>query len=152
VFTHLRREACPLVRYRTHDLARIVATSCPCGRCGPRIEPIGRSDDMIKVRGASIFPSAIESLLVAFGAPVTEHFRILLPNGERKFSTPLRLQVGLADQASPESSDALRLRLAEYLRDRLNVRTEVEFKQVADLGSALKGPMDRRNYFLDEVV
>lgn len=150
VFTHLRRQASPLVRYRTHDLARIVATSCVCGRCGPRIEPIGRSDDMIKVRGSSIFPSAIESLLVAFGAPVTENFRILLPNGERKFSTPLKVRVGLSEQLASQALEALRTRLENYLRDSLNVRTEVEFQPVSELGSALKGPMDRRNYFLDD--
>jgi phenylacetate-CoA ligase len=150
VFTHLRREACPLVRYRTHDLARITALQCTCGRTGPRIEPIGRSDDMIKVRGSSIFPSAVQSLLVTFGAPVTENFRILLPRGERKFSTPLKLVVGLSLVLAEDAVAPLRARLEAHLRDNLNARTEVSFVLSDDLGSALKGPMDRRNYFVDE--
>lgn len=149
VFTHLRRDACPLVRYRTHDLARITAVACACGRTGPRIEPIGRSDDMIKVRGASIFPSAIESLLVSFGAPVSENFRIVLPGGERKFSTPLKLIVGLSEAVPAADQADLAQRLAGHLRDSLNARTEVTFAAAGDLSGALKGPMDRRNYFID---
>jgi phenylacetate-CoA ligase len=149
VFTHLRRDACPLVRYRTHDLARITAVGCTCGRPGPRIEPIGRSDDMIKVRGASIFPSAIESLIVAFGEPLSENFRVVLPRGERKFSTPLKLVIGLAQPVEAEAQPALAEKVGAYLRDSLNARTEVSFVPAKELSAQVKGPMDRRNYFVD---
>lgn len=149
VFTHLKRDACPLVRYRTHDLARITAMECACGRHGPRIEPIGRSDDMIKVRGTNIFPSAVERILVEFGAPVSENFRIVLPGGERKFSSQLKLIVGINAAVEGEARTELAERLSTRMRDSLNVRTEISFVPAADLSTILKGPMDRKNYFVD---
>jgi phenylacetate-CoA ligase len=64
VITTLQKEAAPLIRYRTHDLTRIVTGECPCGSKYPRIDRIlGRTDDMIKVKGVNIFPGQIEDVL-----------------------------------------------------------------------------------------
>src|SRR6202012_4590199 len=110
----LSREVCPLVRYRTHDIVTFKEVRCSCGRLSPTIAPIGRSDDMLKVRGVNIFPSAIENLLTNFGAPVPENFRIVLKDGARKFSRPLKLVVGLADAPDGEDAQRLQSRLSEY--------------------------------------
>jgi phenylacetate-CoA ligase len=64
VITTLTKEGAPLVRYRTRDLTRIIPGVCPCGSRYPRIDRIlGRSDDMIKVKGVNIYPGQIEDLL-----------------------------------------------------------------------------------------
>lgn len=64
VITTLRKEGAPLIRYRTHDLSRIIPGDCGCGSKYPRIDIlIGRTDDMIKVKGVNIFPSQIEDML-----------------------------------------------------------------------------------------
>lgn len=66
VITTLEKEGAPLIRYRTHDLTRIIPESnpCPCGRSYPRIDVIlGRTDDMVKVKGVNIFPGQIEDIL-----------------------------------------------------------------------------------------
>ena len=64
VITTLRKQGAPLIRYRTHDLTRILTGSCPCGCKYPRIDSIlGRTDDMIKVKGVNIFPAQIEEML-----------------------------------------------------------------------------------------
>jgi phenylacetate-CoA ligase len=64
VITTLRKEGAPVIRYRTHDLTREVSGVCPCGSPYPRIDTlIGRSDDMVKVKGAMIYPSRIDELL-----------------------------------------------------------------------------------------
>jgi phenylacetate-CoA ligase len=64
VITTLTKEAAPLIRYRTHDLTRIIPGDCPCGSKYPRIDRIlGRTDDMIKVKGVNIFPGQIEDVL-----------------------------------------------------------------------------------------
>lgn len=66
VITTLVKEGAPLIRYRTHDLTRFVPGECACGAPYPRIERlIGRSDDMIKVKGINIFPAHIEEALAA---------------------------------------------------------------------------------------
>ncbi len=64
VITTLRKEGAPLIRYRTHDLTRFIPGDCPCGSEYPRIDTIlGRTDDMVKVKGVNIFPSQIDELI-----------------------------------------------------------------------------------------
>ena len=64
VLTTLVKEGAPLIRFRTHDISRIIPGECPCGRKHPRIGIIqGRSDDMFKVRGVNMFPSQVEDIL-----------------------------------------------------------------------------------------
>jgi phenylacetate-CoA ligase len=64
VITTLEKEGAPLIRYRTHDLTREISGKCKCGLDFPRIDTlIGRSDDMIKVKGTMIFPSRVDELL-----------------------------------------------------------------------------------------
>ncbi len=64
VITTLRKQGAPLIRYRTHDLTRFMPGDCPCGRKEPRIDTlVGRTDDMVKVKGVNIFPGQIDELL-----------------------------------------------------------------------------------------
>ena len=64
VLTTLRKQGAPLVRYRTHDLTRIIPGTCPCGSPFPRIDTlVGRTDDMVKVKGRNMFPAQIEEVL-----------------------------------------------------------------------------------------
>ena len=58
VLTHLRHRAAPLLRFRTRDHVEVRTSPCACGRTGPRVRCIGRTDDMLIVRGVNVFPSA----------------------------------------------------------------------------------------------
>lgn len=74
VLTTLCKEGAPLIRYRTHDLTRILPGDCPCGRPYPRIDTIlGRTDDMVKVKGVNIFPSQIDELLSSIEGASSEY-------------------------------------------------------------------------------
>ena len=67
VITTLVKEGAPLIRYRTHDISRIIPGECPCGSHFPRIDVIqGRSDDMMKIKGVNVFPKQIEEILASF--------------------------------------------------------------------------------------
>lgn len=67
VLTSIRREAMPLLRYRTRDLTRVLGRTCPCGRNHVRIDRMkGRSDDMMVLKGVNIFPIQIEKILMQF--------------------------------------------------------------------------------------
>ena len=67
VLTTLVKEGAPLIRYRTHDISRIIPGECPCGSKFPRIDVIaGRSDDMMKIKGVNVFPKQIEEVLSSF--------------------------------------------------------------------------------------
>ena len=64
VITTLVKEGAPLLRFRTHDISRIIPEKCPCGNSYPRLDMIkGRSDDMFKVHGVNMFPSQVEEIL-----------------------------------------------------------------------------------------
>jgi len=74
VITTLVKEGAPLIRYRTHDLSRIIPGECPCGSRFPRIDSImGRSDDMMKIKGVNVFPSQIEEILKGFPEVSSEY-------------------------------------------------------------------------------
>jgi len=78
VFTTLSREAQPLVRYRTRDLCSLSSDSCACGRTSARMsKPIGRSDDMLIIRGVNVFPSQIEEVLMSI-PEIEPHYQIVV--------------------------------------------------------------------------
>ena len=66
VLSHLRHRAAPLLRFRTHDHVQLRTSPCACGRTGPRLRCIGRTDDMLIVRGVNVFPSAVREVVSAF--------------------------------------------------------------------------------------
>jgi phenylacetate-CoA ligase len=64
VITTLRKQGAPLIRYRTHDMTRIIPGTCPCGDLHPRIDIlVGRTDDMVKVKGVNIYPGQVDEVL-----------------------------------------------------------------------------------------
>ena len=74
VITTLVKEGAPLIRYRTHDLSRIIPGECPCGSKHPRLDTImGRTDDMMKIKGVNVFPSQIEEVLQSFPDASSEY-------------------------------------------------------------------------------
>ena len=74
VITTLVKEGAPLIRYRTHDLSRIIPGTCPCNSPFPRLDIImGRTDDMMKIKGVNVFPSQIEEILKGFPEVSSEY-------------------------------------------------------------------------------
>lgn len=74
VITTLVKEGAPLLRFRTHDLSRIIPEKCSCGSCYPRLDIIkGRSDDMFKVHGVNMFPAQVEEILQQIDGATSEY-------------------------------------------------------------------------------
>ena len=98
VLTTLVKEGAPLIRYRTHDMSRIIPGECPCGSHFPRIDVIqGRSDDMVKFRGVNFFPKQIEETLALYPEVSSEYqIRISHLNGR----DTLRLYVETTGEVS----------------------------------------------------
>jgi phenylacetate-CoA ligase len=81
VFTCITKEALPLIRYRTRDVAAIIKGDCPCGRTHLRMtKPAGRTDDMLIIRGVNVFPSQVESVLLEISG-IGPHYQMIV---ERK--------------------------------------------------------------------
>jgi len=124
VLTHLRHRAAPLLRFRTRDHVAVRAGPCPCGRAGPRIRCIGRTDDMIIVRGVNVFPSAVREVVSAFAPQVSGHILVRPRSRGVKQDPPLPVSVELARDAT--AGDALAGEIARRLRDALVVQTAIE--------------------------
>jgi phenylacetate-CoA ligase len=132
VLTHLRHRAAPLLRFRTRDHVEVRASPCPCGRTGPRIRCVGRTDDMLIVRGVNVFPSAVREVVGAFAPQVSGHIRVR-PRAEGvKQEPPLPVSVELARGASADPALAESIR--ERLRGVLTVQTSVDLVPWGSLG------------------
>ena len=119
VLTHLVNRATPLLRFRTRDHVRFSVGPCPCGRTAPRLRCIGRTDDMLIVRGVNVFPSALREVVDEF-APETSGALLVKPTapGVRQ-EPPLPLVV------EGEGGPDLAARLTRRIRDKLLVTTAV---------------------------
>lgn len=92
VITTLKKEGAPLIRYRTRDITRLITGECPCGLRYPRHAPImGRTDDMIKIKGVNIYPGQIEDVLKTIDGTSSE-YQIVLDRNEAKDSMMLRFE------------------------------------------------------------
>jgi phenylacetate-CoA ligase len=124
VLTHLRHRAAPLLRFRTRDHIRLWTSPCICGRPGPRIRCLGRTDDMLIVRGVNVFPSAVRDVVSTFAPDVSGHVLVKPQAAGVKQEPPLPVAVELAQGASAD--DALANAIRERLREVLVVQTHIE--------------------------
>jgi phenylacetate-CoA ligase len=124
VLTHLRHRAAPLLRFRTRDHVRIWTSPCRCGRTSPRVRCLGRTDDMLIVRGVNVFPSAVREVVSTFAPRVSGHILVRPAAPGVKQEPPLPVSVELARGASAEAALAEAIR--ERLRDVLVVQMRVE--------------------------
>jgi phenylacetate-CoA ligase len=116
VYTHLAHEAAPLLRFRSRDHVRLWTSPCPCGRTSPRVRCIGRTDDMLIVRGVNVFPSAIREIVDRFAPAVSGVISVRPSRRGFRQDPPLRVVVehgGTA--ASPDLADRIRTALRETL-------------------------------------
>jgi phenylacetate-CoA ligase len=124
VLTHLQHRAAPLLRFRTRDHVQVRTSPCGCGRTAPRVRCVGRTDDMLIVRGVNVFPSAIREVVSAFGPDVSGHILVKAEAPGVKQEPPLPVSVELAHGVANDG--ALAEAISRRLRDALVVRTRVE--------------------------
>jgi phenylacetate-CoA ligase len=124
VLTHLRHQAAPLLRFRTRDHVHVRTSPCPCGRTSPRVRCLGRTDEMLIVRGVNVFPAAVRDVVGSFAPRVSGHIRLKPETVGVKQEPPLPVAVELAEGAEPDAD------LAETIRERIRavlvVQTRVE--------------------------
>lgn len=127
VFTTLTKEGMPLLRYRTKDLTSLIADPCPCGRTSVRMTPImGRSDDMLIIRGINVFPSQVESVIL--GMKEFEPQYLLVVDRKNNLDT-LEVQVEVRrDFFSDDIGSMLKLKktLSDRLKSVLSISAEVK--------------------------
>ena len=126
VFTAVTKEALPLLRYRTRDLTRLHIDQCECGRTLVRMEKcVGRSDDMLIIRGVNVFPSQVESVLLEMSE--TKPHYLLVVDRQNNLDT-LEIQVEVEDQFFSDEVkelEGLRKRISGNLTSILGLHASV---------------------------
>jgi phenylacetate-CoA ligase len=128
VITSLRKEASPLIRYRTRDMTRLIPGACPCGCAMPRHERIqGRSDDMIIFRGVNIYPGQVAAVLEKFHE-LSSEYQIELTRVDGLDHMLVRVERRAAAEAQQDACPGAGLAAAvsDAIRSHILVRTKVE--------------------------
>jgi phenylacetate-CoA ligase len=124
VYTALRREAMPMFRFRSRDHVVVTMQDNPTGRTGPRIRCVGRTDDMLIVRGVNLFPTAVRNVLEDFSSETSGMFNIQPGTEGVLQDPPLPIAIEVTPGSSAENKD-LAARIEHAIRDRLLVTSKV---------------------------
>ena len=150
VFTSLCKEAMPILRYRTRDLTRLVYDRCECGRTAVRMDRIlGRSDDMMIIRGVNVFPSQIETVLTEFTA-FTPYYFITVDriNNEDTFDLDVELRPEFFSASPKEQMPFIKPlydRIVSLVGIKPNIHIKPPFGIERSTGKA-KHVLDKRNF------
>jgi phenylacetate-CoA ligase len=124
VYTSLRREAMPVVRFRSRDRVVVTARQCSCGRTSARVRCIGRTDDLLIVRGTNLFPSAVREVIAEFRPRVGGPILIRPVHTGVRQDAPPRVLVELAP--GEPADDALSGAIQRAIRAKLVTSTAIE--------------------------
>jgi phenylacetate-CoA ligase len=125
VYTAIGRQASPLLRFRSGDYIEVLGTSCSCGRTGPKIRCIGRTDDMLIVRGANVFPSAIHSIINEMMPETNGVVRVVADFEGHTTQSALKVIVERGPHRPPSRDDELKNKIETRLRDALVFKADV---------------------------
>ncbi|OUS05440.1 phenylacetate--CoA ligase [Rhodobacterales bacterium 52_120_T64] len=125
IYTAISREASPMLRFRSGDYIEVLATECACGRTGPKIRCIGRTDDMLIVRGANVFPSAIHSIVNDMLPETNGIMRVVADFDGHTTQGALKVIVERGPARAPADDDALKSQIETRLRDALVFKANV---------------------------
>jgi len=127
IYTHIDKEAAPLLRFRTRDNVTVNTYPCECGRTSYRIFYKGRTDDMLIVKGVNVFPSAIKDVVNEFLPETTGVFKIILSKDDPapKVTPPLKIKVEYGKAVKEESLADLKNRMEKVIQNKLVFKPEV---------------------------
>jgi phenylacetate-CoA ligase len=128
VFTTLAKEAFPLIRYRTRDVTRLMREPCKCGRTHVRMDRVmGRSDDMLIIRGVNVYPSQVESVLVGIEG-LEPHYQLLVER-EGNLDTlevQVELKESMFESGEIRALQGLEKKIRKDIKDYLGVSAKVK--------------------------
>jgi phenylacetate-CoA ligase len=128
VITTLKKQAAPLVRYRTHDLTRMIPHKCSCGRDYPMIDSIqGRTDDMVKVKGVNIYPVQIDGVLKCCEG-VSSEYQVYITHEDGRDIFKLKVEHKTGCDA-----DTVARTVAAAFKHKIGIKIEVEAVALGEL-------------------
>ena len=125
VYTHLRREATPVLRFRYADVIEVLDTECACGRTTPKIRCRGRTDDLFIVKGVNVYPTALQDIIETFRPLTSGAMRVVKESPDYTTQGPLKLKVergvGLVDGQEKSLIDRIERAVHDLCRCRVTV-------------------------------
>jgi phenylacetate-CoA ligase len=121
------------MRFTLGDIHQVFTEPCPCGYSGFRYKIVGRSDDMLKVKGVPVYPAAIEGVIHGFVPRVTGHFRVVLTEKPPRVVPPLKLKVEHGEDIKEEELDSLAAEIGEEMHKLIKVRPEITWLEPGTL-------------------
>ncbi|KXA97804.1 hypothetical protein AKJ37_02280 [candidate division MSBL1 archaeon SCGC-AAA259I09] len=143
VYTAIDRRATPLVRFRSHDYAKVWRDDCECGRTTHKVRVIGRTDDMIIYKGVNVFPTAVREMVGQFKPKVTGYIQVVLDEPGPKVEGTPTLEVEVSDDMKESELEDLRKKIGKVLQSELLFTPEIEFVS--------QGSIERSKYKADLV-
>lgn len=145
VVTTLRKEAVPLIRYRTRDLTRLIPERCPCGSLMPMHDRIlGRSDDMFVFRGVNIYPSHIDEILSKVKEVGSEYQIHLFRKEDGKDYMLLKVERAQGLEGRPEVDETIKKKIGDMVKNQIMVSCDIE---VVDYGSLPRSERKTKRVF-----
>jgi phenylacetate-CoA ligase len=136
VFTTLTKEGVPLIRYRTRDISRLYPVPCRCGRTSYRMDRVmGRSDDMLIIRGVNVFPSQIEAVLVSIEG-LEPHYQLIVDRVGNLDTLEVQVEVTESQFANADEVKVLQKlekQISGYMKDYLGVTAKVKLVEPKSL-------------------
>jgi phenylacetate-CoA ligase len=147
VFTALEGDGMVWIRQSMGDIHQVFTDPCPCGKSGFRYKVIGRSDDMLKVKGVMVYPSHIKGVINEFVPRVTGEMRIILDERPPRVVPPLKLRVEHGDKIHQEELPALEKAIVEKMSSKLKIHPKIIWVEPGSLErSHYKGQAFEKTY------
>ncbi|MFC5587983.1 phenylacetate--CoA ligase family protein [Sporosarcina soli] len=148
IATELTLKALPRIRYSSGDIVQVFTSECPgCGFQGRRVKFIGRSDDMLIIKGANVYPSTIKQVISNFIPEITGELRIVLNNPPPRVVPPLQIKLEYGENSDSRKLADLERRIKNALHSEARMTPEIIWCAPGTLEKALtKTPIFEKNY------
>lgn len=148
VYSSLDRKANPMLRMASGDIVQVFTEKCPgCGFKGLRVKVIGRSDDMLIVKGVNVYPAAIKQVINQFIPEVTGETRIVLDQEPPRVTPPLKVKIEYSRNTEPADLESLGERIKNALKKEVRVNPEIIWVEPGSLEKSMaKTPVFEKNY------
>jgi phenylacetate-CoA ligase len=147
VFTNIEGDGWVWFRTSLGDIHEVTMSPCPCGRSGFRYRIVGRTDDMLKVKGVIVYPAAVSGLVQSFAPRVTGAFRIVLTEKPPLVVPPLKVKIERGEDYPAEKLDELEKEMLEAFHSKMKSRPEIIWQEPGELErSTYKGKAFEKQY------
>ena len=147
VFTNIEGDGWAWLRTSLGDIHEVTMSPCPCGQTGFRYRIVGRTDDMLKVKGVIVYPTAVSGVIESFAPRVSGQFRIVLTEKPPMVVPPLKIKIEMGKDFPETNLEELEEELLDAFHARMKIRPKIIWQKAGELErSTYKGQKFEKRY------